>query len=188
MNIWLRKPGTTIFLGPHTREEALTQLTAGTISTDYEALEATGQSFGALKRSTNWSPLYSVFSAEEISSARAATSAIPPGSPAAKMPSRDRDACQFNPKSRAWLLFVTGVVSIPIWFLAFGGRHSSVAAHQAQPFFWFLSLLACVAAPFLSSLPVGKKFAFALLALCACLVVTALSAVLWFAIHGIPIG
>ena len=99
MNIWLRKPGTTDFLGPFTREAALTQLAAGTITIDYEVLEATGQTFGALKRSTDWSPVSSVFSAEEISSvrassvvARAATSAIPSGSPAAKVMSRYRDA------------------------------------------------------------------------------------------------
>jgi hypothetical protein len=73
MNIWLRKPGTTDFLGPFTREAALTQLAAGTITTDYEVLEATGQTFGALKRSTDWSPVSSAFSAEEISSIRASS-------------------------------------------------------------------------------------------------------------------
>jgi len=69
VTIWIKKPGTTDFLGPYTREEALKQLIAGTFTADYEALEATAQSFGALKRSTDWSPLSSVFSSEEIASA-----------------------------------------------------------------------------------------------------------------------
>ena len=46
VTIWIKKPGTTDFLGPYTREEALKQLIAGTFTADYEALEATAQSFG----------------------------------------------------------------------------------------------------------------------------------------------
>lgn len=99
MKIWLRKPGTTDFLGPFTREEAQTQLVAGTIAADYEVLEATGQTFGALKRSPDWAPLSSVFSIEEIASAREssvvahpAASTMQAGSPAPKVMSRYRDA------------------------------------------------------------------------------------------------
>lgn len=99
MEIWLRKPGTTDFLGPFTREKVLTQLAAATIAADYEALKANGQSLGALRRSTEWSPLSSVFSSEEITScgvssvfATTTVAPIPAGSPAAKLMRRYRDA------------------------------------------------------------------------------------------------
>ena len=73
MKFWLRKPGTTDFLGPFTREEMLAKLAAGTIAADCELLEATGQTLGTLQRSTAWSPLSFILSPEEIASARAAS-------------------------------------------------------------------------------------------------------------------
>lgn len=73
MKFYLRKPGSADVLGPHTREEILAQIAAGTLATDCEAVEATGQSFGTLKRSTDWVPLSSVCSPENIATARASS-------------------------------------------------------------------------------------------------------------------
>ena len=54
MKFYIRKPGTSDFQLLSSFEELRTQLQAGTITTEYEVLEATGQTYGALKRSTDW--------------------------------------------------------------------------------------------------------------------------------------
>ena len=64
MKYWLRKPGTSDFTNPLTLDEIGAQIESGTLSWDSEALEAEGQSFGKLKRSTDWVPLSSLFSPE----------------------------------------------------------------------------------------------------------------------------
>ena len=66
MKFWLRKPGTSDFTGPLTLDEIRAQIQSGSIAWDFEALEASGQSHGALKRSTDWVALSSVCSPESV--------------------------------------------------------------------------------------------------------------------------
>ena len=93
-----------------------------------------------------------------------------------------------SPNSVAWLLFMAGVASVPIWTLALSGHRSSVADHKAMMVLWGMSLLACVLAPFLSSAPAGKKLGLAVLALLAFVVSLVLSWAMLFAVRGVPVG
>jgi hypothetical protein len=84
-----------------------------------------------------------------------------------------------NPRLGAWLLFLAGIGSVPVW--TFAVRDGQLAA-------WGLSFLACVSAPLLSDAPPGKKVALALLALLAFAVSLVSSLTLLFAVRGIPVG
>ena len=57
MRFYFRTPGESKFNGPSEADEIQRQLTAGTLPPDTEALEATGQTFGQLKRATGWIPV-----------------------------------------------------------------------------------------------------------------------------------
>jgi hypothetical protein len=61
MKIWLRQFGSADFIGPLTFDETRSQIQTGSVSPDFEALEATGQSYGALKRSNEWKRLSNAF-------------------------------------------------------------------------------------------------------------------------------
>jgi hypothetical protein len=60
MKFWLKQPSSLDLIGPLTLDEVRAQMQAGTISWDVQALEATGQSLGSLKHSTDWVALSSV--------------------------------------------------------------------------------------------------------------------------------
>ena len=57
MKFWLKRPGTSDFVGPLEIEEIRKQLAEGNLDGDFETMQATGQSLGALKRATDWRPL-----------------------------------------------------------------------------------------------------------------------------------
>ena len=57
MKFWLKRPGTSDFVGPLEIEEIRKQLAEGNLDWDFETMQATGQSLGALKRATGWRPL-----------------------------------------------------------------------------------------------------------------------------------
>lgn len=61
MKIWLRQSPSSDLIGPLTFDEVRSQIQAGMIGPDFEALEASGQSFTALKRSTEWNRLSQAF-------------------------------------------------------------------------------------------------------------------------------
>ena len=60
MNYWLRKPGSSDFTGPLTLDEIRTAIRTGSVTWDFEALAAAGQSYVALQRSTGWEALATV--------------------------------------------------------------------------------------------------------------------------------
>jgi hypothetical protein len=66
MKFWLKRPGSTDFNGPMTLDEIREQIQTGSITWDYEVLEAAAQSLGALKRSTDWVALTEVCSQESL--------------------------------------------------------------------------------------------------------------------------
>ncbi len=57
MKLWLKRPGTSDFVGPLEIEEIRKRLAEGNLDWDFETIQATGQSLGALKRATDWQPL-----------------------------------------------------------------------------------------------------------------------------------
>jgi len=59
MKYWLRKPGTSDFTGPLSPDEIREQIQSGSVTWDFEALEATGQTYGAIKRSRDWTDTHS---------------------------------------------------------------------------------------------------------------------------------
>jgi len=50
MKIYVRKPAEGEILGPFSIEEISAQVACGELSIDFEACEATGQTYGQLKR------------------------------------------------------------------------------------------------------------------------------------------
>ena len=93
---------------------------------------------------------------------------------------------QPKPNAVAWLVFLLGIGSIPLWILM-GGHGASAGLRQVQSLLWFMSMAACVAAPFLSTLPINKKWIFAVLALVAALGVTAATLFVYIVMNP-PIG
>ncbi len=57
MKLWLKRSGESDFIGPLAINDIRQGLANGNLDWEYEALQATGQSLGALKRSSNWRPL-----------------------------------------------------------------------------------------------------------------------------------
>lgn len=96
------------------------------------------------------------------------------------MASHQKREERFHPQLGAWLLFLAGIGSVPVW--------TFTLLRGGQMMAWGLSLLACVLAPFLSNLPVGRKLALALLAVLAFVGSLVLSWALLFSVRGIPVG
>jgi hypothetical protein len=65
MKYWIKNIGTSEFHGPFSISEIKEQIRSGAINWDFEAVEASGQSLGALKRTTSWIPLGSLFTEQD---------------------------------------------------------------------------------------------------------------------------
>lgn len=78
---WLKDLGSTEFIGPFSIDEIRALIQKGTIGWNYQALEASGQSFRTLKASTDWVALSSVCPPESVPNPRAQDqdTPLPPG-------------------------------------------------------------------------------------------------------------
>ena len=78
---WLKRPDSTIFTFTFSIDEIRALIPKGTISWDYQAIEANGQGFQTLKASTDWVALSSVCSPESVTTpqAQGQDTPFPPG-------------------------------------------------------------------------------------------------------------
>ena len=67
MKYYVRKPGTNQFSGPYSLEEIYSQIKAEQLSLIDEAIEANGQTFRQLKKSTEWVLLSSILKSNKPS-------------------------------------------------------------------------------------------------------------------------
>ena len=129
MKFWLRKPGTLDFTGPLTPDEIRTQIQSGSITWDFEALEATGQSHGALRFSTDWVALSSVCPPENVPAPPAhASTAEQEQSPSAFLQAVRRRSCYGALRGMIELLAIFSICAIVILVFTYvivGLKHPS---------------------------------------------------------------
>ena len=77
MKYYVRQRAATEFLGPHTIEEICLHLKRGSMTTDHEVVEAVGQTYGALKRCTDWKRIADVWSSAELQTQTASVEQTP---------------------------------------------------------------------------------------------------------------
>jgi hypothetical protein len=85
-------------------------------------------------------------------------------------------------------VFLAGALAVPVSTFCLSGPHSTIASRQLLVVLWGLSFLACIAAPFFSSAPPGKKLGLAFLGLGGFIASLLVTWFLVFAVHGIPTG
>src|SRR4051794_9291896 len=96
-------------------------------------------------------------------------------------------------RSRAWQLFLLGACTVPVWH-AIGGFVSGPEWHRRTvygshlyPILMLLSLLACVAAPFFTGLPMQRRIRFAVLGALAFIASAVISILASLVAFGVPI-
>lgn len=129
MKFWLRKPGTLDFIGPLTSDDIRAQIQSGSITWDFEALEATGQSHGALRCSTDWVDLSSVCPSEDaLASPSHASTAEQEQSPSAFLQAVRRRSCYGALRGMIELLATFSICAIVILVFTYvivGLKHQS---------------------------------------------------------------
>ena len=129
MKFWLRKPGTLDFIGPLTPDDIRAQILSGSITWDFEALEATGQSHGALKFSTDWVALSSVCPPEDApTSPSQAYTAEQEQSPSAFLQAVRRRSCYGALRAMIELLAtfsICAIVVLVFTYVIVGLKHQS---------------------------------------------------------------
>ena len=130
MKFWLRKPGALDFSGPHTPDDIRAQIQSGSINWDFEALEATGQSHGALRCSTDWVALSSVCpSGDALASQSQAYTAEQEQSPSAFLQAVRRRSCYGALRAMIELLAtfsICAIVVLVFTYVIVGLKHPGV--------------------------------------------------------------
>jgi hypothetical protein len=96
-------------------------------------------------------------------------------------------------RSRAWQLFLLGASTVPVWDVIAGfvsapeWRTRTVYTDHVWALLMLLSLLACVAAPFFTALPMQRRIGFAVLGALGFVASAVLSLLASLVVFGVPI-